>query len=82
MRRWYTDIDSGTTIRGQWHSLLVALIFWWAEQGIDPYELARNVVPVTRKDDDRQAKNFQYKHQLLVVLLDVNNLRIRGPPHR
>ena len=38
--------------------------------GINPFNLAANVIPAVQKGDNKQVQNFKFKQQVLAILLD------------
>ena len=76
MRRWFTIWDVAWSLDRLWHTLLFALVMDYAMDGVDAWDLAGKVIPTIKEDDDKDLKNFKFKQQVLIVLLDKLNQRM------
>ena len=76
MRRWFTYFDAGFGLDRIWHTLLMALWIWYLADGRDPQVVASTTSPVYSKEDSAEVKNFKFRAQVLITLMDNMNQRI------
>ena len=68
--------DAAWSLDRLWHTLLFALVMDYAMDGVDAWDLAGKVIPTIKDEDSKDLKNFKFKQQVLIVLLDKNNQRM------
>ena len=82
MRRWFTIWDAGWSLDELWHSMLYGLVTTYAMDNIDAFKLACEVVPIIQKGDSKEAHQYKFKQQVLLILMDsVNQKLLRSMLH-
>ena len=76
MRRWFTFFDAGENLDKYWHTMLLALMVWYAASGLDAWKVAASTKPVHEKGDSEQTKQFKFRAQVLITLMNSMNQRI------
>ena len=76
LRRWFTVLLADESIDSLWHTMLLALCWQFAMDGVDPWALAAKIIAKSTRDDNEDAKTFKFKHSVLVFLFDTMNQRI------
>ena len=64
-RRWWSIYDSTKHNLPLWGTMKLAMVVRVAMDGKNPWELLRRSVPVVKRGDKREEKNFAYKSQVL-----------------
>ena len=76
MRRWFTIHDAGWGVDRMWNTMLFALVMQYSMDGTNAFKLAEEVVPVIQKGDSKEAQNFKFRQQVLIIFMDSYNQRI------